>query len=187
MDVLEYITQLSNLLQTVQVTDTQNNCFSLQEGCRKAIDFFSDVKNQKKKVLLIGNGGSAAIVNHMQNDLCCSNGIRCIVFDEAPMLTALSNDHGYTQVFEKPVKLWADPGDLILAISSSGCSENILRAVEGAKIGGCRIITLSGFSDGNKLRKLGDLNFYVAAKSYGLVEMAHSTLTHFITDCLINA
>src|SRR3990170_2552226 len=94
--------------------------------------------------MLIGNGGSAAIASHMQSDL------------------------------RKAVNVWASPGDLLLAISSSGQSENILRAVRRSTERRCDTITLSGFSTENPLRRLGALNFYVPSCEYGHVEMIHS-------------
>ena len=132
--------------------------------------------------MIIGNGGSAAIASHMHNDLCKAVGIRAIIFNEPSLLTALSNDHGYGCVFERPIELWADSGDLLLAISSSGQSENILRAVRASLAPGCQVITLSGFKSDNPLRGMGHLNFYVPAQDYGLVELVHSGLTHFLTD-----
>ena len=135
-----------------------------------------------RKVLLVGNGGSAATVSHVQNDLCKAVGVRAMVFTEPALLTALANDHGYASGFERLVELWADPGDILLAISSSGQSENILRAVEASVRRGCDVITFSGFRGDNALRRAGDLNFYVPDQTYGHVEVAHNALVHFLTD-----
>ena len=137
--------------------------------------------------MLIGNGGSAAIASHMQNDLCKAVGVRAMVFNEPSLLTALSNDHGYGCVFERPTELWADNGDLLLAISSSGQSENILRAVRASVAQGCQVITFSGFGADNPLRRMGHLNFYVPSQVYGYVELVHSTLAHFLTDCAMKS
>ncbi len=139
------------------------------------------------KAMVIGNGGSAAIASHLQNDLCNAVGIRALAFQEPPRLTAISNDRGYGGVFEEPVELWASDGDLLIAISSSGQSANILRAVKAAQARGCHIITLSGFSAHNPLRSLGNVNLYVASQEYGYVEAAHSVLAHFLTDCAMMA
>jgi len=136
----------------------------------------------RKKVMLIGNGGSAAIVSHMHNDLCMSVGVRAVVFHELPLLTALTNDHGYECVFARPLELWADPGDVLFAFSSGGRSTNILGAVRAALARDCQVITLSGFKPDNPLRGMGLLNFYVPSQSYGYVETAHSALAHFLTD-----
>ena len=177
-----YFHKLSELLLSTQVTDGHGKALSLDEGVNRAVDLILSVRSASGKLMVIGNGGSAAIASHMQSDLCKAVGVRAMVFYETPLLTALSNDHGYGCVFERPVELWANTGDLLLAISSSGQSENILRAVQAASARGCRIITLSGLGTDNPLRRTGHLNFYVPSQVYGYVEAAHSVLAHFLTD-----
>jgi D-sedoheptulose 7-phosphate isomerase len=182
-----YFHNLSELLLSLQVTDGHGRVLPLDEGADKAVKTILAVRSASGKVMLIGNGGSAAIASHMQNDLCKAVGVRAMVFNEPPLLTALSNDHGYGCVFEQPVELWANPGDLLLAISSSGQSENILRAVRVSVARGCQVITFFGFKADNPLRRMGLLNFYVPSEFYGYVEAAHSVLTHFLTDCAMMA
>src|SRR5262249_15442866 len=155
------------------VTDRHGVTLSADEGADRALALILSLSTNAGKIMLIGNGGSAAIVSHMQNDLCKAVGVRAMVFNEQPLLTALSNDHGYGCVFERPVELWANADDLLLAISSSGQSENILRAVQVAEARGCRIITFSGFRVDNPLRQMGDVNFYIPSHVYGYVEVAH--------------
>ena len=176
--------KLCQLLLSTQVTDRRGSNVSLDEGTNRAAAMFLCVGAASRKAILIGNGGSAAIVSHMQNDLSKALGIRALVFHEAPLLTALSNDLGYHKAFEEPARLWAEPKDLLLAISSSGQSDNILRAVRVSQDRGCHVITLSGFQEDNPLRRSGDLNFYVSSRAYGEVEVAHSALVHFVTDCV---
>ena len=183
MGIHPYLEKLSGLLRETKVTDREGTPLSLEEGATRAVEMILSVPH---KIMLIGNGGSAAIASHMQNDLCKAVGRRAMVFNESPLLTALSNDHGYESVFEKPVELWAEPGDLLIAISSSGRSENILRAAQVSRQGGCQIVTFSGFRSDNPLRQLGDLNFYVASETYGHVEVTHMALTHFLTDCAMS-
>jgi D-sedoheptulose 7-phosphate isomerase len=101
------------------------------------------------------------------------------------MMTCLGNDFGYLSVFQKPIELFATLGDMLFAISSSGKSANILNAVEAARNKDCYIITFSGFGPDNPLRILGDLNFYVPANHYGLVELAHGVLCHSFLDLLM--
>ncbi len=183
--VTSYFRKLSELLLSLQVTAQEGAVLSLDEGANKAVEIILSVKSASCKVMLIGNGGSAAIASHMQNDLCKAVGVRAMVFNEPPLLTALANDHGYGCVFERPAELWANTGDLLLAISSSGQSENILHAVRASVARGCQVITLSGFSADNPLRGMGDLNFYVPSPVYGYVELVHSALAHFLTDYAI--
>lgn len=179
----EHFRKLTAMLLETAVTDRAGVGLSLDEGIEKAAELIHAVGTAGRKIMLVGNGGSAAIVSHMQNDLCKAVGVRAIVFNEPPLLTALTNDHGYEVAFERPVALWADAGDLIIAVSSSGKSENILRAVQAAVTRGCGAVTFSGFRADNPLRCTGEVNFYVPAQTYGCVESAHSALTHFLTDC----
>ena len=178
----EYLRALSQLMLSTEVTGRDGTALSLDEGSSRAVQMILSVGAASRKVMLVGNGGSAAIVSHMQNDLCKAVGVRAMVFTEQPLLTALANDHGYGCVYERTVELWAEPGDLMLAVSSSGSSENILRAVAASEERDCGVITLSGFNPDNPLRRKGDLNFYVGSDFYGYVENAHRALTHLMTD-----
>ncbi len=178
-----YLRAVAELMQGLEVTDEQGKPLSLDEGANGMVELILSTRATSHKVLLVGNGGSAAIASHIQNDLCKMVGVRAMASNEPPLLTALANDDGYACVFERQVDLWANKGDLIIAISSSGKSENILRAVRAAKAQGCQAITLSGFDAGNPLRRMGQLNFYVSSSVYGYVEVVHATLTHFAVDC----
>jgi D-sedoheptulose 7-phosphate isomerase len=179
----QYFKRLADLLLGVQVTDGQGREMPLDEGADQAVALIQAARSTNNKVMMIGNGGSAAIASHMHNDLCKAVGVRALVFHDLPLLTALTNDHGYGCVYERPIERWADRADLLFAISSSGQSENILRAVLASSARGCRVVTLSGFQPGNPLRGAGNLNFYVASQVYGYVELVHAALTHFFTDC----
>lgn len=157
---------------------------SLCEINQSGIDTATKLIRNAKKVIIIGNGGSAAIASHMQNDLVKACGIRAMCFYDTPLLTALSNDHGYNDVYYRQIDLWGDSEDVLVAISSSGQSQSILWSVARAKVLGVKVITLSGFEEDNPLRTKGDVNFYVPSSDYGYVEMAHSIITHYITDML---
>jgi len=111
--------------------------------------------------MFIGNGASAAIGSHQALDYWKNGGMRAVTFNDLALLTAVSNDFSYAEVFEKPIEMFADAGDILLAISSSGRSENILRGADAARKQGCRVITFSGFRPDNPLRSRGELNFYV--------------------------
>src|SRR5215471_11657775 len=177
-----YLDVLAKLMQSTEVTDGAQVKRSLDDGSLEVVGLIDSVKAAAGKAMLIGNGGSASIASHIQNDLCKAVGIRSLVFNEQPLLTALGNDDGYGSIFETPIQLWANQSDLLIAISSSGQSENILRGVRAASERGCKIVTLSGFKPDNPLRALGDFNFYVPSQSYGHVETTHATVLHFITD-----
>jgi len=99
------------------------------------------------------------------------------------MLTCLGNDLGFERVFSAPIDILADPGDVVVVVSSSGSSPNVILAARAAKDRKCSVITFTGMSISNQLRKMGDVNFYVPSQSYGQVESAHATLMHCVLDC----
>jgi len=177
-----YTTRLNDLLLGTKVMDSDRTEIELNSGVDKAVDIILDIYYSGEKAMVIGNGGSAAIASHMQNDLCKAVGVKSLVFNEQPLLTALANDNRYGSVFEYPINMWAQQNDLLIGISSSGESENILRGARTAKERGCRLITFSGFNMDNQLRRLGDINFYTPSSECGYVEVVHSALTHMITD-----
>ncbi len=177
-----YLAEFNRVLQQVAVTDDQQVRLDVDIAADRAVQLILDVRSRGKKILSIGNGGSAAIVSHLHNDLTKAVGVRTLVFNEQPLLTALANDEGYATIFERPIAMWAEAGDVLIAISSSGRSENILRGTQAALDAGARVITLSGFESANPLRALGQLNFYAPSSHYGLVEQAHSVLTHYLSD-----
>ena len=178
----QYLQTLSELMLNTQVTDGAGVALPLDEGAERAVEMIGAVAAASGKVMLAGNGGSAAVVSHVQNDLFKAVGVRALVFTEQPLLTALANDHGYEAAYERCMQLWGEARDLFITVSSSGSSENIVRAVETALAKGCKVITLSGFDADNSSRRKGHLNFYVDSHVYGYVETAHAALTHFLTD-----
>lgn len=183
----EYIIQLHSHLESVLITDRTGKILDAENGFHLITITLQQIKAERRKVMIIGNGGSAAIASHLQNDLCKAVGIRAMVFTEPPLLTALSNDISYMAAYRELIHLWADKGDMLIAISSSGRSQNIVDAVNAARHAGCgSIITLSGFHPDNPLRGMGDLNCYIASNEYGYVELAHSVITHYISDKIKN-
>ena len=152
-------------------------------------DFFKidriieEVKKNKKKIIIVGNGGSAAIANHFALDLTKMTGIKAISFSDSAMLTAFANDFGYENWVKKSLDFYADKGDILILISSSGMSKNILNAVKSKKIN--FVITFSGFSEKNRLNRLGNLNFYVKSNVYNIVENIHQIWILSLVDCLL--
>jgi D-sedoheptulose 7-phosphate isomerase len=182
MKATSYFRHVGELMATIQATRGDGTAISLDEATAEAVERMLGVGAAANKIVLIGNGGSASIAGHMEMDLCNRVAVRATVFNDPPVLTALANDHGYASAFERMVGLWVESGDCLFAISSSGASENILRAVDAARRHQCTVLTFSGFKPDNPLRLLGDLNFYVDSREYGEVEVAHHALGHFLTD-----
>ena len=177
-----YFKELADSISQTKVTDKHNKNLSVDKGTELATHMIIDVKSRSQKVIIIGNGGSAAIASHIQNDLCKAVGVRGLVFTEQPLLMALANDDGYDTIFQNPMELWTEPSDLLISISSSGRSQNILYATQTAIKNKCHVITMTGFTEDNPLREMGDINFYLPSNLYGHVETGHSAIAHFITD-----
>lgn len=144
-----------------------------------------NVFKSRKKVILVGNGGSAAMASHVAVDLTKAAGIRAINFNEADLITCFANDYGYENWVSEALKAYSDVGDLLILISSSGQSMNIINAANTSKNLNLSLITFSGFKSDNPLRKMGDINFWVDNKSYNVVEMTHHIWLLAIVDAWI--
>lgn len=184
MKTKKYFNDIHDLLQNTSVTDTNGKAILLNEAFRRVIKLICGLKEKNNKLIFIGNGGSASIASHMAADFLKNGGIPAIAFSDFSLITCVSNDLGYENVFKKPLEMLAGKGDLLIAISSSGRSANILKAAEAAKKKSCRVITFSGFNGSNPLRSMGALNFYIKSGSYGYVEIAHSVLCHCVLDAI---
>jgi len=181
-----YYQDLKQVMDRLAVTDLQGNSLECFQGIGAAAGLIARQARAGAKILFIGNGASAAISSHMATDFWKNGGIRALAFNDGVLLTCMGNDYGYEQVFAKPIQMFADAGDVLIAISSSGQSANILLGAQAARQKHCQVITLSGFKPGNPLRSLGDYNFYVPAQTYGPVEILHHSLCHCLLD-LINS
>jgi D-sedoheptulose 7-phosphate isomerase len=180
-----YFDDLINNLQSLEVSNGAGKSFDIYEGIEKVAEKILTQSMTGKKLMFIGNGASAAIASHMSTDYWKNGGVRAIAFNDSSLLTCISNDYGYKHVFEKPIEMFADAGDILIAVSSSGNSENILRGVQAAKNSQCSVITFSGFKNDNPLRATGEYNFFVPSPSYGPVEIIHLTVCHCICDAII--
>jgi D-sedoheptulose 7-phosphate isomerase len=176
-----YLATFQNVLQTIKCT-YNHGLINTNQATEIVIGHIERLDEQRKTMFWIGNGGSAAIAVHSTLDYFRTGNLKTQAFYDGPMMTCLANDFGYVTVFQKPLSVYAAPDDVLVAISSSGKSVNILNGVEAAREKGCFIITLSGFSADNPLRMMGDLNFYVPMDHYGYVELAHSVLCHSFLD-----
>ncbi len=141
-----------------------------------------NLKEKNRSIYLIGNGASASMASHFAADLAKNAHLHTEVFSDLSLITAISNDMGYKWVFAEPLRRRSRKGDMLVAISSSGESENILLACKTAHEKSLKIITLSGMSPENQLRKMGHLNVYVPAETYGLAETCHSVILHHWMD-----
>lgn len=129
--------------------------------------------NKKNKIIFIGNGGSASISSHVAVDFTKITNFRAICFNESNLITCFANDYGYENWAKKALEFYAISGDIIILISSSGRSKNLLNACKFAKKKNYFVSTFTGFQKNNPLSRLGNVNFWVNSNKYNTVEMAH--------------
>ena len=172
-----YLSDLKSILSKIDVSVIKN-----------IVDTLKQTIDKKSRVYVMGNGGSSATASHMANDLGTGLKRRKILnlnilslVDNTPVITALANDIGFENIFYMQIKEFLKKDDVIIAISCSGNSPNIIKAVNYAKDLGCKIIGITGFK-GGKLRDLSDISFHVDTPEgeYGLVEDVHMILNHII-------
>ncbi len=166
------------VFESVQVTTNDGSTLRASSALTRCRALFVQSHKKGGRVWIVGNGGSAAIASHLAVDLTKNGGIRALAFNDAPTLTCLGNDFGYEDVFSKQIEYQARPCDVVVIISTSGKSTNILEAANAARVLGCSIVTLSGMNPNNVLRQKGDVNFYIPSSSYGIVETSHLILMH---------
>ena len=167
------------------ICDVQGTEIAYESMIDTLVSKFRQIRRERGLVYFIGNGGSAGIAIHMTSDFLKNGGMRTHSMHDAATITCLGNDFGYEYIFSKQLEIVASPGDLLIAISSSGNSPNILRAVEAAHQGGCTVLTLSGFKPDNHLRAMGEYNIYVPLEAYGIVESIHNMILQQVVDELL--
>lgn len=160
----EYFSELTRRLHDAPHADLDRLCAALR-----------GVRDRGRKVVLAGNGASAAISSHLAVDLTKCAGVRAVTFNEADLITCFANDYGHERWMAKALEFYADDGDLVVLISSSGRSPNVVNAAAYAKARGLHLVTLSGFDPDNPLRALGDLNLWVNSHRYNIVETTHQS------------
>lgn len=154
----------------------------------KAAAILRDAILGDRTIYACGNGGSAAISNHLLCDF--SKGLHVhthlhpkvvSLSSHVEVITAIGNDMEFAEIFALQLKIAARPGDVLLIISSSGNSENIVRAVQWAKDNGLRTIAMTGFS-GGRSAKLAEVNLHVDSDNYGIVEDQHQSMMHILAQ-----
>lgn len=181
MNALGRIGDLHQLIK--ETVCTVNGCdVSLDDAIAAVHVKLQTVKSQRNNVYVIGNGGSAGIASHHVVDLTNVVKAPAICVGEPGLMSCMGNDYGYEFTFSRPLEALTRSGDLLVAISSSGKSKNILNACEVVKKNGGTVVALSGFQADNPLRKAGDISIWTGKDDYGLVETAHFFVLHSIID-----
>jgi len=179
--VKNYINDLYKFFNQTRITDSEGKELGLSKALEQAANIILKANSLGNKIFFIGNGGSAAVASHKALDYWMMGKIHATAFSDSANLTCISNDFGYENVFAKQLESFANNGDVLIAISSSGNSENIVFAAETARRRGCHVFTFSGFKETNRLRNIGNLNFYTPVSHYNKVESLHLLLC----DCIL--
>jgi D-sedoheptulose 7-phosphate isomerase len=164
----------------------QFNTFFDSQIIKEQIEESLVLIENSKRIFLIGNGGSNAISAHMAEDFSKAAQIPALCFSDAALITCYSNDYGYEHAIKEWLKIHFQQDDILIAISSSGKSDNIINSVNYVKGRKGKCITLTGFQKGNPLSNLGDINFHLDVNDYGVVEIFHEVIIHSIIDTLAN-
>ena len=178
----EYIAAISSGLARLAVTDRKGQALGAAEGFGRWVNITHDVQTRGQNIYLVGNGASAAMASHFAADACKNGGLRAQAFGDAALLTCTGNDLAFDQVFALPLARYARDGDMLITISSSGASPNIVRALEQARDMRLQIVTVSGRKEDNPSRAAGDLNFYMPVPRYGWIESGHHIVLHYWLD-----
>jgi len=180
----QHVKSLQRLLDGLSFTYRDGTEVGQDAGFDEWVDVTLRLRERRQTVYMVGNGASASMASHFAADLAKNGRLHTQVFSDLSLITAISNDMGYDHVFAEPLRRRGQRGDLLVAISSSGRSPNILAAVDVADELEISVVTLTAKDAANPLRKRGDLNLYVAAETYGLAETAHAAALHWWMDLI---
>tara|TARA_B100000131_G_C17809671_1_gene489125 strand:- start:27 stop:629 length:603 start_codon:yes stop_codon:yes gene_type:complete len=146
---------------------------------------FKQVSQDGGKIIFVGNGASASLASHAATDLTKQGKIKSIAFNDHNLITALSNDYGYEKWVEKALSFYSSPKDMLVLISVSGESPNLINALNYAKKNSLITLSITGSSKENTLRTSTDYSLWVDSKSYNVVESIHTIWVTLIIDLII--
>ena len=171
-------------LAKLEITSLNGEEISHDRGFGDLCNLSAELAEKACQKYFVGNGASAAFANHMALDWSKNGGVPSHAFSSSPLLTAMGNDLGFDEAFSAPLGYYAKEGDLLVTISSSGNSANIIKSIEVAREKGMGVVTFSGLQPNNQSRKMGDLNFWVNSSSYNHIENVHQILLLSIVDLI---
>ena len=175
-----YFTYLQEIFEKIDISEI-----------KEFVEIILATRESDRTIFFMGNGGSAATASHFANDLAFGTNDYIKPFkvvsltDNVPVLTALGNDYGYNDIFIRQLKVYAKKGDIVVGISASGNSQNLINAFEYASSAGIRTVALTAF-DGGKMRKIADQGLHIPTdkKEYGPSEDLHMILDHLVSNYL---
>jgi D-sedoheptulose 7-phosphate isomerase len=157
-----------------------------EQQLQDAFRLIRNAESQNGKLIVAGNGGSAAMASHVSVDFLKAAHIRCMNFNEADLITCYANDFGYENWLKEALKSYLDDNDVVILISSSGTSKNIIHAAEYCVARNVDLITLTGFKARNPVSSLGSVNVWCDSDIYNYVEMAHHIWLVALVDYFAN-
>lgn len=174
MNLKNYILNLKKLVDEIDL-----------KFIEESVEELKKVKKKKGKILIIGNGGSISTANHVSVDLTKNAKIPTLQPYNDNLITCYSNDYGYENWVYKLVKYFVNKDDLVIFLSVSGNSLNLVKAAKLCKKNKINFITLTGFNKKNKLSRISNFNYSVYSKSYNQVEALHFIILSMIVDKLV--
>lgn len=182
LDIPSRLREFQTVVQGSEVTRRGGGVVALESGIGAVMEVLESVRQSGGTVFIVGNGGSAGVASHAAIDFVNVAKLKVFTLHESSLLTCMANDYGYENAFARVLGQVIRPGDVLIAISSSGRSMNIRNAAAQAAEKGGSVITFSGFAADNPLRSMGDLNIWLDSNDYGLVEIGHQFVLHNISD-----
>jgi len=177
MDLQSYLAEYQRLLSDPAIA---SNLLQLK-------DRITETRDASRKLILSGNGASSSIAGHLATDFSKQAGVRALTFNDANLITALANDCGYENWIIKALDFYADKGDVLILISSSGKSPNVVKAAHRAKDLGLYVASFTGFAKDNPLGAAAHINFWVDSRAYNIVECTHMILLTAVVDLIIGS
>ena len=182
----DYFNAIREGLRNMIATGKDGTIMLIDAALKMWADVCYEKRQQEGLFFFCGNGASATMAEHLSHDCFQNAGFLTETVSETSHLTAISNDISYEDVFSYRIDKMLKPKDMLITISSSGNSPNVIRAIKAAKKKGAFVVTVSGKGEDNKSRKSGDLNFWVPLDTYGMVESAHAVLLHCWLDMFLD-
>lgn len=177
-----HVRVLSDLLERLEASDGAGERLDGATAFARWIERTRALRAAGRTAFFVGNGASASMASHFAADAGKNGGLATQTFTDPALVTAVGNDLGYDQVFAEPLRRCGRQGDLLVAISSSGRSPNVVNAAHVGRERGVFVVSLTAMKPQNPLRGLGDLNLWVPATTYGLAETAHAAVLHYWMD-----
>jgi D-sedoheptulose 7-phosphate isomerase len=177
-----YVAAIASGLNSLAITDKAGTTLGAPGGFARWVELTHEIQEGGRNIFLVGNGASAAMASHFAADACKNGGLRAQAFNDGPLLTCIANDLAFDDSFALPLARFARAGDMLITISSSGGSRNIVQALECARRMQLKIVTISGKAADNPSRSFGDVNVYMPSARYGWVESGHHVVLHYWLD-----